>query len=109
MSRAVTAEAARTFTGTSLTGSFQSVGAVTTAPARIIAIMSDCDTPVVVSWDDGVTSNFSIPALGSLALDVAANKDEDGQVRVLPTGTQFKAKHDGSVPTDGKVRIMVIS
>jgi hypothetical protein len=107
--RAVSAEAARTFTGTSLTGSFQNVGAVTTSPGRIIIIMSDCDTAVVVSWDGGTTSHFSIPASGAIAIDVSANKDEDGQVRFLETGTQFSAKHDGSVPTEGKVRIMVIS
>jgi hypothetical protein len=96
MSVAVSAEVARTFTGTSLTASFQSVGAITTTPGRIIILMNDCDTAVVVSWDGGSTANFSLPASSAIALDLAANRDENGQARFLATGSQFSAKHDGS-------------
>lgn len=101
-------EDARSIAGTALTGTLADVGAVTANPARIVQIFNSCDDVVVVSWDDGVTDGFILPASSATSIDCSINDEPDEVRPKLPAGAQFQAKHNGAGPSSGLISIMVI-
>lgn len=108
MSLQLKSEDSRAVAGTALTASLADVGAPTTKPARTVGIFNGCDTQVVVSWDDGRTEGFDMPPSSAVAIDCAVSPGENDARPYLPVGSQFQAKHDGAVPTTGKLSITVI-
>ena len=109
MSLQLKTEAVRTVDGTTLTGTLADLGDPTSSPARIIAMFNGCDAEVVISWDNGATEGFILPATSAIALDAATNKDENEVTPFLAAGSQFQAKHNGAIPTTGNLSITVIT
>ena len=109
MSVQLKTEDARSVAGTALTASLADVGSPTESPARTVIIFNGCDEQVVVSWDDGNTSGFDMPGPSAVAIDCAISPNENNAKPYLGVGSQFQAKHDGAVPTSGKVSISVIT
>ena len=107
MPKQLKSEDARSIAGTSLTGSFQDVGVVTTQPARVVQVFNGCDEQVLVSWDDGSTTVWDLPPNAGAAVDASTNRDTE-QIPYLPVGSQFQAMHDGVAPSEGKLTITVI-
>lgn len=107
MAKAIQAEAVKTLAAGSLTASYVDVGAVTANPARLIMLDNSTDTDVTVSWDDGTTDVFDMPAGTQIVLDFTANGRNIDDGMFLASGSQFQAKHQGSGGTSGKVIINV--
>lgn len=95
-------ETLRRVTGTALTGNYQDLGAVLTGNAEIVILATDCDKPILVSFDDGTTDHFRLPGTSSVVLDLRTNNLQ------LAGGLQVQVKHDGSAPTSGVVTMTVI-
>ena len=109
MSVRIKTEDFRAVAGTALSGSLADVGSPTAAQARTVLAFNGCDKEVVLSWDNGVTSGFLLPALGAFSVDCASNKDENDTTPFLPVGSQFKASHNGEAPTEGNLSITVVT
>jgi hypothetical protein len=109
MSQVIKTEGFRSVAGSALTGTLANVGVVTASPARVVMIFNGSDDEVIVSWDNGVTEGFLLPATSSCAVDCSTNKDENNTTPFLPVGSQFQSKHNGSVPTTGNLSITVIT
>lgn len=52
----------RTFDATSLTGSYQDVGAVLTAPCVEYTVHNTSDVDAILSFDDGTSNSLYVPA-----------------------------------------------
>ena len=98
------AEAVRSIAFGSLSGTYADIGSVTANPARIIMVKNATDSDVTVSWDDGTTDVFFLPAGSQDTIDVVANGGPNGAF--LEVGSQFQAKTAGS-PTSGSVVVQL--
>jgi len=108
MSLQLKSEDSRSVAGTALTGTLADVGTPISRPARTVVIFNGCDDQVIVSWDDGRTEGFDMPASSAVAIDCAVSPGENDAKPYLAVGSQFQAKHDGVAPTTGKLSITVI-
>lgn len=108
MAERIRTENARSIDGTSLTGTFQNIGAATTAPAKVVMIYNGCNKQVLVSWDGGATTGFDLPPSSGASVDCGINSERINSSPNLPIGSQFQGKHDGVVPTSGKITITVV-
>lgn len=106
MAKSVTFEAARTLAFGSLSGTYANVGAVTSNAWYVFTIFNNTDVAVTISPDGGTTGAFDLAAGASLTYDLSANRSEDGQAYMLPKGSQWQAKDQGSAASSGKIVIM---
>lgn len=83
----------RTFDTSSLSGSFQNMGAALSNPVVIMSISNPSDVGVIIS-KDGTTTNWQIPSLGTLTLDSRDIQEaRGGPTRyLLNKGTQLEIK-----------------
>ena len=108
MSLQLKSEDSRSVAGTALTANLANVGSPTSKPARTVVFFNGCDKQVVASWDGGTTEGFDLPPSSAVAIDCAVSPGENDAKPYLAVGSQFQAKHDGVVPTEGKLSITVI-
>lgn len=88
------------------TGSYQTLGSILSAPARLLKIVNNSTVAVTVSYDGGVTDHDFIP-IGSFVLyDFGSNKGTSSSALDLPQGTQISIK--GSAGT-GLVYLVTVS
>lgn len=93
----------KTFDATSLTGSFQNLGAVLSEPAIVLTLYNTSDVDVIVT-KDGSTSNWIIPTLGTLTVDSReASSSQDPDLRLLPKSAQLKVKQVTGAGTSGDI------
>jgi hypothetical protein len=95
-------DAHREIEGTALTATYADVGAVMASDAHLVLMFNTCNDTILVSLDDGTTNHLKLDASESLSLDLKSSQ------LVLEKGVQIQAKHDGSAPTSGSLRITII-
>lgn len=93
------AEGVRSLAFGSISGSYADVGAATSNPIAIIMVKNNTDADMTVSWDDGTTDVFVLPAGTHDTLDVRTNGGKGGGY--LPIGSQFQVKGTGA--TEGNL------
>jgi len=88
--------------GTALTGTYAEVVAedLDERPA-VIFIVNSCDDTIFVSLDGGTTDHFELESGEDIVVDLGANG-------MRQDGSAIHAKHAGSAPTAGTLRITVI-
>lgn len=84
-------EALRSRTSASLTGSYQTLGAVMAHPIRIFKLTSTSTTDVTVSYDGGTTDHEYLPAGSFLLVDVTSDRVWDCEF-ALAEGVQVSIK-----------------
>ena len=72
------------------TGSYQTLGGVTTQILRIIKITNNSNVLVTVSWD-GTNDHDILPAGSFILLDVMSDRDQNNGF-AIPEQTQFYVK-----------------
>jgi hypothetical protein len=88
-------------TGSALTGAYATV--VTPGFAsRIVQIFNSCNNTIKVSLDGGTTDFFILEAFETSSLDLGTNG------RKIAASTNLQAKHNGTAPTTGTIRITAI-
>lgn len=92
-----------TVLASALTGSYAALVADTvflTQPARLVVFTNDCDVPLLLSFDKGVSTHMRLPAGVSVTLDLYATGVEisDG----------IYVKHDGAAGVNGKLSATVV-
>jgi len=95
-------DAYREIEGTALTASHANVGAVMGSDVHVLLLFNSCNNTILVSLDGGTTDTLKLDASESVSLDLKNSK------LVLASGVQIQAKHDGSAPTSGSLRITAI-
>lgn len=91
----------------SVGANFANIGTPTTHGWEKFWIINLTDKPVVFSWDNsGTNRNLTLPANSGFVDDVSTNNTSTmREPPVLPIGTQFQVKHNGSAPTSGNVYV----
>ena len=90
----------------SITNSFTALGTVTSQPTRIFRVINTTDADMFLSLD-GVNSNFITPKNSFVLYDLCTNREQDGDIFVLPTRTQFYIKYS-TAPSLGSVYLEII-
>lgn len=108
MSKLPTYDPARSFDATSLTGSYQDVGAVLASAAYGFIIYNTSDVDVQISFDDGSTNGPIIPAGGTFGDDREPwdGRTEDGRF-CLPEGAQIQVKQVTGAGSDGDIIVNI--
>lgn len=91
------------FDATSLSGSYQNFGSVTTHPVLVMSFYNTSDVEVYIS-KDGSTNNWRIPASGSLTIDSRDVKETKDQTKYcLDKGVQLEVKQVTAAGSDGDI------
>lgn len=109
MARISIYDPARTFDATSLTASYQDVGAVMASAVVGFAIYNTSDVDMQISVDDGVTDGPIIAAGGTFAdnrYNQLSNSDQGSFV--LPTNAQIQVKQVTGAGASGDLIINVV-
>lgn len=109
MARLPTFDPARTFDATSLTGSYQDVGAVMASAVLGFVIYNTSDVEFQISFDDGVTNGPIVPAGGvfSASRFEQMRNLEDASF-MLENGAQIQVKQVTGAGSGGDVIINII-
>jgi hypothetical protein len=99
--KAATFQAEGSLNGVSLTGSYQTV-ATAAGNVRIVVIRNTCNQEIVLSLDSGSSDTFTLDEGDTITLDLGVNG------RHLTNAVTVRAKHAGTVPTAGKIRVTLI-
>jgi hypothetical protein len=86
--------------GTALTGSYQQV-ITGNDDVFIIFVFNSCDDTVILSFDGGITDHFKLDKRESFDIDLRTSTLLIGRPTIM-------AKHDGSVPSSGSIRITLL-
>jgi hypothetical protein len=109
MSQIPTYDAARTFDATSLTGSYQDVGAVMASPVAGHAMYNTSDVDIQLSFDDGVNDGPIIPAGGTFTDNRYSQLHGSGQGSyVIASGAQIQVKQVTGAGTTGNLIVNII-
>ncbi|MEN8236144.1 MAG: hypothetical protein ABFQ95_01125 [Pseudomonadota bacterium] len=110
MAKLIDHEAARTFAATSLTGSYQDVGAILTKPALGFVIYNTSDVDVQISFDDGAKNGPIIPSGGTFDSNRISQRDsqEEGMF-ALPESAQVQVKQVTGAGASGNIILNVVS
>jgi hypothetical protein len=81
---------------------YTNIGSPLSNAARIIQLQNTTDVNVFISWD-GVNDHQYLPAGSFVLLDVTANKSVSQQAWFVGARTQFYAKVDSGMPTQGSI------
>ena len=96
----------KSISSATFTGSYQALGTVLSAPARLIKIVNNSTVVVTISYDGGITDHDFIP-IGSFTLyDFGTNRATSANALDLPKGTQVSIK--GNAGT-GSVYLVSVS
>ena len=91
-------EALRSRASSTLTGSYQTLGAVMAHPIRIFKLTSTSTTDVTVSYDGGTTDHEILPAGSFLLIDVTSDRVWDCEF-ALAEGVQVSIKGSAGTGT----------
>jgi len=102
-------DAGRSFDATSLTASYQDVGAVMASPVYGFAIYNTSDVDVQVSFDDGTSDGPIVPAGGVFEYS-RLNQVPNSELAsfMIPTGTQIQVKQVTGAGADGDLIINIV-
>jgi hypothetical protein len=102
-------EALRSRDSATFTGAYQTLGAVTANPGRILKIVNNSNVDVTMSWD-GVTDHDLIPASSGTIYDISTNKQQvssnGGGQWSIGTATQFYIKGTAGGGNSGSVYLI---
>jgi len=109
MARLPIFDAARTFDATSLTASYQDVGAVMTTAVLGFVIYNTSDVDVQISFDDGTTNGPIIPASGSFnASRFEQMRNLEDASFMIAEGAQIQVKQVTGAGTSGDIIINIV-
>lgn len=109
MSRLPTYDPARTFDATSLSGSYQDVGAVMGSAVYGFTIYNTSDVDCQISFDDGTTNGPIVPAGGSFSDSVYNHpfRSEDASY-VIASGAQIQVKQVSGAGSSGDIYVNIM-
>lgn len=109
MARLPTFDPARTFDATSLSGSYQDVGAVMGSAVLGFVIYNTSDVDAQVSFDDGTTNGPIIPSGGTFNASrfEQMNNLEDASF-MIPEGAQIQVKQVTGAGASGNIIVNIV-
>jgi len=84
-------ETIKSFASSSMTSSFQALGAATSDQTRIMKLINDSTEPVTVSWD-GINSHDYVRSGSDAQYSFTTNRSNDSPLLVAQAGTQLFVK-----------------
>lgn len=102
-SQVVHADALRSLSSGSISGTYATVGTAFQRPMRIVKIVNNTNGDLTISYDGGTTDNDFIPAGGFTLYDATTNRVSNQVTFIFVRGTQISVK---GTPSTGSVYVI---